>query len=439
MGGLFKISSKRIFATALVVASSLCWATAPSMAQQETPEEELPGEPPPDGAASGLTPEQEEELFRLGPESDEDEDEEVRVRGRTRGRSEDLGKMSDEELKEAGFAFGAADAGRDRSGALLMAALPGLVVHGLGHFSIKDYDTTVFLMSMEFVGLGLMGIGAGVPFILRGESANTGYARPLFTAGLGAVIASYILDIAGVVRGTDPLIYETPLKRRGGTLRIGYTFYSTQRYPLDNLLTAMLNVRGARFFGGAGTDQDVSLETSRYRAEVGARLFSSEVTEDQLYVRGRGGLWQFRGDGRYEVWRASALVGGTLDLAIVSPRLARIYLGGEVGWERQWYRFPVARSPEEDVDSDVLAPLELSLSIDSVPFEMYGGMNLTDKLTLQLAYTRRDGELLHDISRLFAVPSATIIYASSDRFDVVLDAAYGAGFRIGGQLRYWLW
>ena len=320
-----------------------------------------------------------------------------------------------------------------------MALFPGLLLHGAGHLYLGEERTGVVLALLEIGGLGLLAAGAAGPWVVRGELAGSGAARPAFYMGVGMLLASYIIDVVGVARGENPAIYATPERRRGAWFEAHYRFLNATRYPLRNVLEMQLGADTGQVYGAAGTLQDVSLATSRYGGVAGWRPWSLGATANQVFVEVDAHLWQLRARGRFRRLALGARAGGVLDLGVISPDLRRMMLGASAGYQHQWYALPVARPPEQDREEDDPPPLAPAYALGTVPFELFGAMSLTDRVFLKLSYVRQDGELLQDVGRLWGVPGAELVYQLSPGWDLDLSARYGAGFELAGGLRIWGW
>ena len=398
-------------------------ASAPALAQDE-PEE--------------LTREEEDALFDAERSSNESTEGQDDVGGPlVRREQEDLEKMKLPELEERGFVFGDGGA-QKRAAALVWAILPGAVLHGAGHLYLGEDRIATTLALMEIGGVALLGVGAAAPYVFHGQLAGSGAARPAFFTGLGLIISSYIMDIVGVSRGEVPVIYEPPLQRRGGWVDLSYKFMNTPRFDLRNVLEARVGADLGGVYANAGTIQDVSLEVSRYSGLLGARVLRVDGTEHQVFIEADGEYQRVRSRGRFDRWSFGAQVGGVLDMGAVAPALRRIYIGGRAGYLYQRYYSPQPRAPEVDAQFDEVTPVEFAFSSWTVPWETFGGMSFSERLNVELAYSRRDGEFLHDINRLIAVPSAKITYRSADNLDLTFRAAYGAGFALWLGLKLWI-
>lgn len=413
----------RDISSLLIACFAVVCGGAPALAQE--PSEEL-------------TREEEDALFddtRASSESSEGADD---IDGPlVRRDQEELEKMKLPELEARGFVFGDGGA-QQRAAALVWAILPGAVLHGAGHLYLGDDRIATTLALMEISGVALLGVGAAAPYVFHGQLAGSGAARPAFFTGLGLIISSYIIDIVGVSRGEIPVIYEPPLQRRGGWVDLSYRFMNTPRFDLRNVLEARLGGDLGGVYAHAGTLQDVSLEVSRYSGGIGARVFRGEGTEHQVFIEADGEYQRVRSRGRFDRWSFGAQAGGVFDMGEIAPALRRIYIGGRAGYLYQRYYSPRPRAPEVDAQFDEVTPVAFAFSSWTVPWETFGGMSFSERLNVELAYSRRDGEFLHDINRLIAVPSARITYRSADNLDLTFRAAYGSGVALWLGLKLWI-
>lgn len=384
---------------------------------------------------------EEDALFKARTVDEDKGDEGEDALASERARTTELDDVTTrDDLRAAGFRFGDYSGSRRRSTAFLMALFPGLVLHGAGHLYLGERSTAIALAMMELGGLSMIGLGSVLPLAFSGRLAGSGAARPVFYTGMGLILSSYVIDVVGVTRGPKPLLYSSPLRREGVSLELGYEFMQTRYYPLNNIINGRLNVdTGGAFFRG-NTTQDVSLLTSRYGGELGWRPLRIADTEHQVFVKGTGDFLQLRDLGRFSRLEVGVQAGGVLDLGVFTPQLRRVYMGISAGYNNQRYAFPEARPPEVDVQSDSPPALQWEeTGVGGVPVSIFGGMSFTEKLHVQLAYTRNDGDFLNDINRLFAVPSLHVDYRSGRNFDLTFDARYGSGFSLGAGLRIWLY
>lgn len=119
------------------------------------------------------------------------------------------------------------------------AVVPGLVVHGTGHYAMGESKTAQNLLLMEGIGLGLF-LGGGLTIVFTGASRYfVGPAAGATLAGFGLFSTSYLADIYGSVsrdgdaalsRYRGPARWETELGyKRLHDPQFAYTDFLYQR------------------------------------------------------------------------------------------------------------------------------------------------------------------------------------------------------------------
>jgi hypothetical protein len=158
------------------------------------------------------------------------------------------------------------------------AAVPGLVVHGSGHWALGEPATARRLLLMEGIGLGMF-LAGGLTIVFTGASRYfVAPAASVTMAGFGLFSTSYLADIYGstskdgaaaLSRYRPPARWETELGyRRVYDPQFSYRDFLVERVsrqigPLRLSPSGMFDVRG---------------ETARYRVETQYRL--AGVTDD---------------------------------------------------------------------------------------------------------------------------------------------------------------
>jgi hypothetical protein len=162
----------------------------------------------------------------------------------------------------------------ERSRALPAAAavVPGLVVHGSGHWALGEPATARELLLLEGIGLGMF-LAGGLTIVFTGASRYfVAPAASVTMAGFGLFSTSYLADIYGSVskdgdatlsRYRPPARWETELGyRRVSDAQFAYRDFMVERVsrqigPLRLSPSGMFDVRG---------------DTARYRFETQYRL-----------------------------------------------------------------------------------------------------------------------------------------------------------------------
>jgi hypothetical protein len=128
-------------------------------------------------------------------------------------------------------------------GALL---IPGVLVHGAGHFAGDDTDTAAKLFAAELLGVGAMAAGF-LPVAFTGASRRvTGYGLALAMPGVALFVDSFAADVYGVAmhqtdRG-EPLPTDAEL-----TGNLSYRYVNDPQEAHRHFLVPSLELKAGRF------------------------------------------------------------------------------------------------------------------------------------------------------------------------------------------------
>ena len=152
------------------------------------------------------------------------------------------------------------------------AVVPGVVVHGAGHFAAGESSTAKKLLLMEGVGLGLF-LSGGVTIVLTGASRY--FVAPAATAtmlGFGLFSSSFFADVYGNIspdggaalsRLRPPATWET---------EIGYRRIADPEFAYRDFLVERVSRRIGRLQLSPSGWFSLQGGTARYRAEGQYRL-----------------------------------------------------------------------------------------------------------------------------------------------------------------------
>ncbi len=91
-----------------------------------------------------------------------------------------------------------------RAGAIALAVVPGILVHGIGSYTVKECFLAKRLLAME--GVGIVGMAAGgLPTGISGGNPYTIPFVPLLTTGTGLFLSSWLTDIWVAADGPSSL------------------------------------------------------------------------------------------------------------------------------------------------------------------------------------------------------------------------------------------
>jgi hypothetical protein len=228
----------------------------------------------------------------------------------------------------------ASEEGEVRPRPLPIAAslVPGLLVHGAGHFVAGERAVARRLFVMEGIGLGMAGAG-GSYLVATGASRH--YAGPpiaLIVSGLGLFGISWLADVVGTAGGGHAAEASAgpPIE-----IEAGYGYVDDPRFDYGQFAVAGATVRlgATRLSPGAWLALDD--DNQRLRLDAAYRLIgarSARPTGDASALEVTGALTHHRypGDG-FDVSTAEAAVSGRLDLGRLGRSLSGSFADMAVG------------------------------------------------------------------------------------------------------------
>lgn len=101
-----------------------------------------------------------------------------------------------------------------------VAVVPGVLLHGAGHFALGERRSAYRLLAMEGIGLAGMVGGLGMLIAVGGSEKIAALYVPVLVGGVGLFSISFLADLAGSLHGSGP--WPLPIDLPGFRLRIGY-------------------------------------------------------------------------------------------------------------------------------------------------------------------------------------------------------------------------
>ena len=174
------------------------------------------------------------------------------------------------------------------------ALVPGLLLHGSGHYVRGERKTAWSLLVMEATGLGLVGVGLG-GLALTGASRRVVTPLAMTTMVGGSLfLLSFVADVYGAARGRDALGKPGFVPRVETS--IGVRAIYDPIFPHRYLVVETIDAR----FGAWRISPSVwfapERPNTRARVEVGYRFLGAEPAPDRAapsrgsYVEGFGGV-----------------------------------------------------------------------------------------------------------------------------------------------------
>jgi hypothetical protein len=214
------------------------------------------------------------------------------------------------------------------------SVVPGLLVHGTGHFVGGDPRTGRRLLAMEGVGLGLMGGGLA---LTAGTGASRRFVGPLIgvtVLGAGLFFVSALADIYGVStggEGTGTPLTTTPIVQ--SELGARYVYDPTFRYRaflVEGLDARIGRVRISPSAWFALDDRNTRLRLEGALRVAGPRPDRASVDGSFVDLEGAAMSHSYTSDG-FTMSSGEASLVGRLDLLNVAPSLRGSFAEAGVG------------------------------------------------------------------------------------------------------------
>jgi hypothetical protein len=222
----------------------------------------------------------------------------------------------------------------DRALATGAAIVPGVIVHGAGHYVLGDSSTAGKLLLAEGIGLGMVTVG-GTGLFLTGASRYTvGPLAAISMFGVGVFSVAFIADVYGVAtsdqgsattrRGLGPTRFESELGYRYlYTPAFAYRDFVVERFTF---WIAHTRVTPWALFSFAG-------DNVRYRLELAQRVLGPGVGErapyeDRLEIEIAGTHHRYLPEG-FQRTSGELAVRGRWDLGHIGPSLRGAFVEGK--------------------------------------------------------------------------------------------------------------
>jgi hypothetical protein len=242
----------------------------------------------------------------------------------------------------------------------VVAIVPGVLVHGSGHFAAGDRPTAWRLLKIEALGLGALLVGGA---LLAGTGASRRTVEPAIltaAAGGGLLATSWLADLYGVLApkgGTGAALRVLPSVEA----QLGARIVDNPTVPGRFFLGPSLDVRlGAwRLSPGAWLPLDGE-DQSRFAGQVAYRFAGPRATPAYVATDGSAvdvvlGVIHHRFSedphgavpgASFDMTTVDVHVYGRYDLRRVAPSLTGSFVEGAAGVGLGAYHYPIADTTE---------------------------------------------------------------------------------------------
>lgn len=238
----------------------------------------------------------------------------------------------------------------DRTRAVAAAAVPGLVLHGSGHWVMGQKRVARTLLLTEAAGLGAMGSGAS---ILIGSGFSRKLVAPasgLVILGVGLFLVSFLADLEGTIA---PPLGEPRVVLPIVETSLGYRYVSDPVFAYRSFVATGLDLRVGKlrvspegWFGAGHPNERLRL--------AGAYRFAGPTTKrarDGSFVDAEvAGIHHAFPPERFSITSLELMVAGRLDLARIGSTLRGSFVDAALGYGLARHRYAVRGSPEDGND-----------------------------------------------------------------------------------------
>jgi len=226
------------------------------------------------------------------------------------------------------------------------AIVPGILVHGAGHFAAGDPQTASRLLILEGIGVGTLAVGF-IPIVLTGASRRlVGPAAALSVAGVGLFAISMLSDLYGVAT-PEGGVGAPPSTVAIVQIAAGYRYVFDPVFAYRNFLATEIDYRVAHWRVDPSAWLAVDSKNSRLRA-LGSYRFIGPLPEGE--PRARGGSFldleaavtrHAYGSEHFATTTFELSVAGRLDLDHLAPSLAGSFAEMSFGGAMASYQYDV--------------------------------------------------------------------------------------------------
>jgi len=206
--------------------------------------------------------------------------------------------------------------------------VPGILVHGAGHWVAGDRRTAKRLLRWQGLGLGLAAVG-GIAIGVSGAADEMMPGVVLLMPGGGLFVLSWLADVYGTAGGAR--IGGRPVRAAPRVeAELGYAYVHDPQFAFSHLATVGGDARLDRFrLGGDGLFGEGMW---RARGEAAARLWGP------IDVLVAGQEHRYQDDG-FAVTTVEAAVEGRYELGRIGDSLAGSYATGQLGFGVERVRY----------------------------------------------------------------------------------------------------
>ena len=171
----------------------------------------------------------------------------------------------------------------DRRLALGAAFVPGVAVHGSGHYVLGQRRTASWLFLTEAVGAGLV-VGGVTTLFASGNSRNlAAFGEGAIVLGAALVVGSFGADVYGVAATDQPAVQARSRATPWYESELGYRYVADPHFAYAHFLVERVTLRGGHLRFEPSAWFDAGQHNVRYRLEGAYRFIGPLPHETAKY------------------------------------------------------------------------------------------------------------------------------------------------------------
>lgn len=211
-----------------------------------------------------------------------------------------------------------------------LAVAPGLLLHGVGHLYIGEYQTAWQLLAAELLGAALVVGGLLMEQPAQGSGPSGGIRRAMIHTGSVLFVASWLADVLGSFKGAsqfDPDIRAT----QGSRLGIAYRYTDDIVTPFRHHLVLNFTLDTGWFYLRPLIDLESGNSLRQFQIDLGTRFYRGVDPRNHLLF----GVRMRRLENEAFSYAAMGLMGyleGRFDVGRWLPNLRNLYIFSRAGY-----------------------------------------------------------------------------------------------------------
>jgi hypothetical protein len=217
--------------------------------------------------------------------------------------------------------------------------LPGIALHGFGHYVAGEKKTAFKIFQLQLVGLAMV-IASGVTLQYSGGSRyGNELAIPVLVGGSGLFVNTFLADLYGSASGGTRRHYQERPRQRAA---LGYGYVYDPTFDYGQFLVSSANVAWGRLH--VDPSLWVALDADNQRARLPIRYRSPLKHRGEHVEVTTAGTYHRFGDDGFATYVAEVSAGARIDLRRIGESLSGAFTSMSLGYGVHQVRYDLDRA-----------------------------------------------------------------------------------------------